>query len=102
MDKIADKIFVSLDEIILIAEAAKAMYKSDGCSPIVTRYDRNSGSRIPVGIITERDIIFHIVAQNRGPFKVTLKDIMNFPPVTIYSDAPFEEALSVMKEKNIN
>jgi CBS domain-containing protein len=30
-----------------------------------------TGQRIPVGIITERDIIFRVVAQNRGPFNVT-------------------------------
>ena len=100
--KIADRTFVSLDENTIVAEGAKAMYQNEGCSIIVTRNDPKSGSRIPVGIITERDIIFRIVAQNRGPFKVMLKDIMSGPLITVYSDATAEEALSIMKEKNIN
>ncbi len=100
--KIADRTFVSLDENTIVAEAAKAMYQSEGCSIIVTRNDPESGSRVPVGIITERDIIFRIVAQNRGSFKVVLKDIMSGPLITVYSDATAEEALSIMKEKNIN
>ncbi|MGI0019278.1 MAG: CBS domain-containing protein [Nitrososphaera sp.] len=99
--KIADRTFVSLDENIIVAEAAKAMYQSEGCSIIVTRNDPESKSRIPVGMITERDIIFRIVAQNRGPFKVALKDIMSAPLITIYSYASTEEALSLMKKNNI-
>jgi CBS domain-containing protein len=99
--KIAETDFVTLDENTVVAEAAKAMYKSEKCSIIVTRNDAKSGSRIPVGIITERDIIFRIVAQNRGPYKVTLKDIMSAPLITIDSKASAEEALSLMKENNI-
>lgn len=100
--KIADRTFVSLDENTLVADGAKAMYQSEGCSIIVTRNNPKSGSRVPVGIITERDIIFRVVAQNRGPFKVALKDIMSSPLITVYSDDTAEEAVSIMKEKNIN
>ena len=60
--EIADRTFVRLDENTIVAEGAKAMYQSEGCSIIVTRNDAESGSRVPVGIITERDIIFRIVA----------------------------------------
>jgi CBS domain-containing protein len=100
--KIAETDFVALDENTVVAEAAKAMYKSEKCSIIVTRNDATKGgSRVPVGIITERDIIYRIVAQNRGPFKVALKDIMSAPLITIDSKASAEEALSLMKENNI-
>ena len=99
--KMADDAFVSLDENTVVAEAAKAMYKSEKCSIIVTRNDPKSGSRIPVGIITERDIIFRIVAQNRGPFKVALKDIMSAPLITVDSEASLDEALSLMKDNDI-
>jgi signal-transduction protein with cAMP-binding, CBS, and nucleotidyltransferase domain len=76
---IADTAFVSLDENTIVAEGAKALYTQEQCSIIVTHLDYITGQRIPVGIITERDIIFRIVAQNRGPFKVTLKEIMSSP-----------------------
>ena len=65
--KIADRTFVSLDENTIVAEAAKAMYQSEVCSIILTRNDPERGSRVPVGIITERDIIFRIAAQKKGP-----------------------------------
>src|SRR5215213_9310394 len=79
---IASTTFVSLDEDTLVAEAAKTLYKQETCTIIVTHYDSTSRQRIPIGIVTERDIIFRVVAQNKGPFKVTLKDIMSFPIIT--------------------
>ncbi|MEO9362979.1 MAG: CBS domain-containing protein [Nitrososphaera sp.] len=100
--KVADKTFVSMDENTLVADAAKTMYERKECTIIVTRNDPETRSRIPAGIITERDIIYRIVAQNRGPFKVMLKDIMSTPLVTIDSEASIEQALSVMKENDIS
>jgi CBS domain-containing protein len=99
---IADKTFISLDQDTLVADAAKTLYEQGGCSVIVTRNDRGRGYRIPVGIVTERDIIFRLVAQNRGPFKVTLRDIMSSPLVTIHSEKSPKEALSILRHRRIN
>jgi CBS domain-containing protein len=98
---IADRTFISLDQDTLVADAAKTLYEQEGCSVIVTRNDHD-GHRIPVGIVTERDIIYRVVAQNMGPFKVTLKDIMSSPLVTINSEKSPKEALSLIKHKKIN
>ena len=104
-DKVGDlsnQTFVSLDENALVAEAAKALYEREECSVIVTGIDSADGTRIPIGIITERDIIFRVVAQNRGPFKVKLRSIMSHPLITIADDLPASKALSLMKRRNIN
>jgi CBS domain-containing protein len=100
--EIASTTFVSLDEDTLVAEAAKALYNQEACTIVVTRKDRDSVQRTPVGIVTERDIIFRVVAQNRGPFKITLKDIMSFPIITIESDKSANEALTILKQNGIN
>jgi trk system potassium uptake protein len=97
----ADKDFVSLDENTLVAEAARIMYERDVCSVIVTRNDINKSFRQSVGIITARDILQRVVAQSKGPFKVTLKDIMSTPLITINEDASTNSAISLMKGKNI-
>ena len=99
---LANQTFVSLDENALVAEAAKALYEREECSVIVTGIDSADGTRIPIGIITERDIIFRVVAQNRGPFKVKLRSIMSHPLITIADDLPASKALSLMKRRNIN
>ena len=99
---IASTTFVSLDEDTLVAEAAKTLYKQETCTIIVTHYDSTSRQRIPIGIVTERDIIFRVVAQNKGPFKVTLKDIMSSPIITIDSDKSAKNALAVLRQNGIN
>jgi len=99
---IVDTAFVTLDENTLVAEAAKAMYTQERCTIVVTHLNASTGQRIPVGIITERDIIFRIVAQNRGPFKVKLKDIMSAPIITIDADKSVEEAMAILNKYKIN
>jgi CBS domain-containing protein len=99
---IVDTAFVTLDENTLVAEAARALYIQERCTIVVTHLDAGTGQRIPAGIITERDIIFRIVAQNRGPFKVTLKDIMSAPIITINADKTVEEAIAILNEHKIN
>lgn len=100
--EIADKAFIALDENTLVADAAKTLYEHEGCSIIVTRNDRTRQRRVPVGMVTERDIIFRIVAQNKGPFKVPLSDIMSTPLISIESNKPATQALSILKKKKIN
>jgi CBS domain-containing protein len=99
---LANEAFVSLDENALVAEAAKALYEQEACSVIVTGTEAVSNARIPIGIITERDIIFRVVAQNRGPFKIKLRDIMSHPLIAIADDIPATKALSMMKRRNVN
>ena len=99
---IVDTAFVTLDENTLVAEAAKALYAQERCTIVVTHLNAGTDQRIPVGIITERDIIFRVVAQNRGPFKVTLKDIMSAPIITIDADKSVEEAMEILNKHKIN
>ena len=99
---IVDTAFVALDENTLVAEAAKTLYTQERCTIVVTHLDASTGQRTPVGIITERDIIFRVVAQNRGPFKVTLKDIMSTPIITIDADKSIEEAMAILNNHKIN
>ncbi len=100
--ELADKTYIALDENTLVADGAKTLYEQEGCTIVVTRNDNKENKRVPVGIVTERDIIFRIVAQNKGPFKVSLGDIMSTPLISIESDSPAKKALSILKEKKIN
>lgn len=99
----ADKEFLALDENTLVGEAAKVMYERDACSVIVIRNATIDGarSREPVGIVTSRDMLHRVVAQNKGPFKTTLKDIMSSPLVTIDQNATIDDAVSLMASRDI-
>lgn len=99
----ADKEFLVLDENTLVAEAAKIMYERDACSVIITRNESsgNARLRIPVGIVTSRDMLHRVIAQNKGPFKTTLKDVMSAPLITINQDTTIDDAVSLMANGDI-
>jgi CBS domain-containing protein len=97
----ADKDFVSLDENTLVAEAARIMYERDVCSVIVTRNDSEKLLRQSVGMITARDFLQRVVAQSKGPFKLAVKDIMSTPLITINKETLVNDAIMLMKSKNI-
>jgi CBS domain-containing protein len=97
----ADNDFVSLDENTLVAEAARIMYERDVCSVIVTRNDSESLLRQSVGIITARDFLHRVIAQSKGPFKLGLKDIMSTPLIIVNKNTLINDAVKLMKSKNI-
>jgi len=94
---IVEKDYVTLSENTLVGEAAKVMKDKDVLSVIVT----SKNSKEPIGIVTERDILYRLVSENKGPFKVTLKDIMSSPLITIAEEESVKDAVLLMRSKHI-
>jgi len=53
------------------------------------------GTRL-VGIFTERDALFRVLAEGRNPQTTRLAEVMTSQPQTIHPDEPFVHALRVM------
>ena len=94
---IAEKDYVTLSEDTLVGEAAKVMKDKDVLSVIVT----SKNSKEPIGIVTERDILYRVVAENKDPFKVTLKNVMSSPLITIAEEESVRDAILLMRSKHI-
>ena len=92
------KDYVSLSEDTLVGEAAKVMRNKGVLSVLVTN---KKNSNEPIGIVTEKDILYHVVAENKGPFKVTLKSVMSFPLVTVVEKDSVKDAVLLMRSKHI-
>jgi signal-transduction protein with cAMP-binding, CBS, and nucleotidyltransferase domain len=75
------------------------MHDKDVSCVLVTRKDSNSDD--PIGIVTERDILYRVLAENKGPFKVNLGRIMSCPLITIGANSSAADAFSIMRNKNI-
>jgi CBS domain-containing protein len=100
VQRIAEKKdYVILSEDTLIGEAAKVMRDKDVSSVLVANNNNNSNE--PIGIVTEKDIIYHVLAENKGPFKITLEDIMSSPLITILEKESVNDAIQLMKSKHI-
>ena len=75
-----------------VVEAARRMRERDVGSVLVV-----DGQRL-VGIFTERDALFRVLAAARDPATTTLGEVMTPQPQTMHPDEPFLRALRVMHE----
>ena len=79
-----------------VVDAAKRMIQQEkGPLPIV------EGER-PVAIVTDRDIIAHVVAEGRDPTKMTVDEIASQELVTIGPDEDISEARRLMDEHELD
>jgi len=53
------------------------------------------------GIVTETDMLEKVLSQGLNPKKITLKDIMTTPLITVDSKTSVDEAIKMMIKKNI-
>lgn len=55
------------------------------------------GPRV-IGIFTERDALFRVIAAHRDPATTRLVEVMTPQPLTIHPDEPFGRALRIMHQ----
>jgi len=84
------KDFARVEENESIYQAALAMQKAGATEAIVMK------GKTPVGIITERDILFKVVARGLVPQQVKSKEVMSSPLETIDESAKVADAISKM------
>ncbi|MBT3464571.1 CBS domain-containing protein [archaeon] len=53
------------------------------------------------GIVTERDIVFNVIARDKNPKKICVKDIMSKDVVTISPDSDIYAAMVKMKDFSV-
>ena len=80
-------------------EAAKLMRKHHVGDVMVV--DDNNGKRIPVGIVTDRDIIIEIIATELDPAVMTVEDIMGKELFTVKETADLFWAIQYMRSKTV-
>jgi CBS domain-containing protein len=81
-----------------IKKAAKIMKQHDvGSVPVV----ESQASRRLVGIITDRDIVVKVLAEDRNVDQATVRDAMTANPVACRFDDDVEKALTLMAERQV-
>lgn len=77
-------------------DAAKLMIAKKTGSVIMVDHDG-----LPVGIITERDILKKVTKLNKRPKDIAAQDIMSFPVMTVRTYDSIETAAAAMAKKRI-
>ena len=74
------------------AEAARTMMENNVGSVFVAE------NGVPVGIVTERDMLGKVLGEGRKPANVKLKEIMSSPIISVSPHAKVAEALEIMAQ----
>ena len=81
-----------------LQEVAKLMVEHDcGCIPVVDEED----SKMPVGMITDRDITCRVVAKGLNPLDLTANDAMTSTVVSVTPDTSVDECCVLMEESKV-
>jgi CBS domain-containing protein len=74
-------------------EAARLMKDSKVGSVFITQ------NGTPVGIVTERDVLYKIVAEDLPAAHVLLRKIMSSPLIAVDENSPLRDAMDTMRDK---
>lgn len=81
-----------------LQDVAKMMVDNDcGCIPVV----ENKESKIPVGMVTDRDITTRIVAEGKNPLDLTAADAMSSSVITVTPETSLEECCQLMEDNQL-
>jgi CBS domain-containing protein len=78
-----------------IADAA-AIMRAEHVGDLIVAEVRGD-AKIPIGILTDRDIVVGVVAKGAAPDSVTVGDAMTRNPLTVREDSSVEFALREMR-----
>lgn len=92
-----DVIILRRDETIL--EAAKLMRHHHVGDVIIV--EERDGVRIPVGIVTDRDLVVEIMATELDQGVITVGDIIEQELVTVKEDVAIFDAVQYMRNKTV-
>lgn len=82
-----------------VGDAARFMRESHLGDVVVI--DRSEGKIIPIGILTDRDIVMSTTALRISPFDFRVEDVMTKSLVTARSDDTLNHVISLMREHGV-
>jgi CBS domain-containing protein len=81
-----------------LTEVSRMMLVYDcGEIPVVESEER----RVPVGVVTDRDIVVRTLGEGLDPTDMIAREIMSTPVVTVTPETSFEDCKHVLEEKQI-
>lgn len=89
------KEFVTLEESATVATAVEQMQSEHAESVIVSSYG------LPVGMLTNNDVVEKVVLKGDDSHFVALKSVMSFPLITMSSAGTVKQALQLMRLNRI-
>jgi CBS domain-containing protein len=83
----------------MVGEAARLMRAHHVGDLVVV--EKQGETNRPVGIVTDRDLVIEVLAQEVPLDSVTLKDVMSVDPVEVTEDETLIDTLELMRNKGV-
>ena len=90
---------IHVDPDLSVRHAAKLMRKKHVGTLVVV--DQPDGERIPVGIVTDRDIVISVIASEVDPDTLTVGDIMTRHLATCAASQELFDAVQTMRTRGV-
>lgn len=99
VDKICNHNVVTTEADAGIVDVAVRMREEHVGDVIVVEY--RNGRQTPIGILTDRDLVVEVIAQQVDPGTVSVADIMSRAPAVVRKDNGVDYALSTMLQAGV-
>lgn len=86
---------VTVDSENTIEEASRVMAEKRRGYAVVL------GAGKPVGMVTERDFVWKVIADGKSPSKVKVSEVMSAPLIAVDPDADLSAAVEMMEKHQI-
>jgi CBS domain-containing protein len=97
--ELCSRIVVFAERDMGLAEAARLMRDHHVGSLVVV--DETAGRRVPVGMLTDRDIAVAVVAKDVDPRTLRVGEIMSGDPITVREQDGVLDALRLMRTRGV-
>lgn len=99
VSKFCNREVVIVDLATTILEAAKLM-RSEHVGDLVVTDNRN-GRQVPVGILTDRDIVVELLAEEIELDKVSVGDAMSYELLSVKEQDGLQETIEKMRNRGV-
>jgi CBS domain-containing protein len=97
--EICSREVVMMDRGESLSEAVRLMREHHVGDVVIT--ERRGGGTLPVGILTDRDILIEVVAQDVPLDSLAVSDVMSFDLLTVTENESESDALLSMRGKGV-
>ncbi len=90
---------IIVDRATTILEAAKLMRSEHVGDLVVT--DKRNGRQVPVGILTDREIVVELLAEEVDLDKVSIGDAMSYELLSVKEQNGLQETIEIMRNHGV-
>jgi predicted transcriptional regulator len=99
MSELCNRDVITIERNCCVTETSKLMRQQHVGAVIVS--ETRQGKTVPVGIVTDRDVVVEVVATGLAPDVITVGDIMVPTLTVIAKDAGLYDAIRMMADKGV-